>query len=602
MKLVSVKILGKDFRSLKAYKTYKFETTFREDRLSTKVFAGLNGSGKSNFLELFSDIFYFLEVYNSKTITESEKTDKNFGFELEYYLPKTKDEIKIIFEKEINDVVENYIKTNLSKTNLTRKGFEKKYSNDLEKLKARELKKIYSEILNDNYVHVRIEKQRGQDPEYSLKRYDNPKLNRIISDHRSDILPSKIIAYTSGQNEILSNPYFRLRNHYFKAVTNSKYFDKGDYFPESHRMYFIDNTITSPIFIANLLLGDKKKVTLLKDVLKINDLQSFRITINARLLDEKILSKNKNLAINIQKLILCATSWIEKHVNGETIIVVDFLINSAIKSAFKFHFLTAFNLFDFFYELEIFNLLHHDSDTREKLLNTRRSFNFADEMPRHDPTKLVFRIEKIFVSKIIDESNNIENIHYKTLSDGEHQFNEVMGAVLMMEQDGCLFLMDEPDTHFNPKWRAKMIDMLNKMAAKTYDLDGNVKSVSQQDIIITTHSPFAIADSFNDDVYVFNKNIVGEDHPYTKPKIKTYGASIGSILENIFNRDNSISDLSNSDLDKLRINTTSNIKIYQAKESLLDFGESIEKFDVISYLFEKEEEITKKLKAKKRKK
>lgn len=49
MKIKSVKILGDDFRSLAANKLYEFNVSFRDDRLSTKIFAGLNGSGKSNF-------------------------------------------------------------------------------------------------------------------------------------------------------------------------------------------------------------------------------------------------------------------------------------------------------------------------------------------------------------------------------------------------------------------------------------------------------------------------------------------------------------------------------------------------------------------------
>lgn len=59
MKIKSVKILGSDFRSLKANKLYEFNVSDQKNRLSTKIFAGLNGSGKSNFLELFTEIFYF---------------------------------------------------------------------------------------------------------------------------------------------------------------------------------------------------------------------------------------------------------------------------------------------------------------------------------------------------------------------------------------------------------------------------------------------------------------------------------------------------------------------------------------------------------------
>ncbi|MGC4040342.1 MAG: hypothetical protein QM710_06030 [Flavobacterium sp.] len=86
MKIKSVKIFG-DFRSIASNKLYEFNDSFRVDRLSTKVFAGLNGSGKSNFLELFSEIFYYLEIYHLDTTSAEEKQSKSFGFEIEYFLP-----------------------------------------------------------------------------------------------------------------------------------------------------------------------------------------------------------------------------------------------------------------------------------------------------------------------------------------------------------------------------------------------------------------------------------------------------------------------------------------------------------------------------------
>ena len=159
----------------------------------------------------------------------------------------------------------------------------------------------------------------------------------------------------------------------------------------------------------------------------------------------------------------------------------------------------------------------------------------------------------------------------------------------MMEQDGCLFLMDEPDTHFNPVWRAKMIEMLNHVTAYGFDSNGKPEAVRKQEIIITTHSPFVISDSLREDVYKFDK--VNGEVTYINPKVETYGASIGLLLQEIFDRRISISDLSNFDLDELRnalkeLKTPEAIraKIEETKAKLIDFGESIEKFDLYSLL------------------
>lgn len=180
--------------------------------------------------------------------------------------------------------------------------------------------------------------------------------------------------------------------------------------------------------------------------------------------------------------------------------------------------------------------------------------------------------------------------------------------------------MDEPDTHFNPMWRAKLVKLLNFVAATKFeerekyvlDKKGEIQldeskepikekylfptEVRNQEIIITTHSPFVISDSQTEDVYKFEKieNIVHYDNP---KNIETYGASIGLLLKEIFNREISISDLANYDIEVLRnaflkLTNKEDIieKIEQTKAMLVDFGESIEKFDLYSFLREIEKE------------
>ena len=53
-----------------------------------------------------------------------------------------------------------------------------------------------------------------------------------------------------------------------------------------------------------------------------------------------------------------------------------------------------------------------------------------------------------------------EGILSKSLSDGEHQFLHSLGLALLYKDKRCLYLLDEPETHFNPDWRAKFISRL----------------------------------------------------------------------------------------------------------------------------------------------
>lgn len=545
MKIKSVKILGDDFRSLATNKLYEFNVSYREERLSTKVFAGLNGSGKSNFLELFSEIFYFLEIYHLDTVSDEEKSSKNFGFEIEYFLPYKGPSVTI--------------------------------------------GKVEAPISYDK--HVKIIKPLGEKPEFSVS-IDGSRTFERVDKNTHQLLPKKVIAYTSGQNELMSNPYYKLKYHYFKAFENKGKIEKGEELAENHRLFFLDYNANFSIFIANMLLGEETKAKILKKVLQIENLVSFRITLNTDDLFKKVLPVSENISENLEKLKCCASIWKEKKVGKYNLLILDFSIDDAIKETFKFHFKNAFSLFKVFYELEIFNLYLVNSTTRRQILNANKTLNISDEMPKPDPSRLVFRIEKIVISKILEEGKLEKDIYYKSLSDGEHQFNEVVGTVMMMQDEGCLFLMDEPDTHFNPQWRGKFIKTLNLAAANSYDSDGNITKVRNQELILTTHSPFVISDSFSQDVYKFEKNngLV----QFTSPEFQVYGTSVSIILDEIFEKSEGISEMAKKELKDMIEKITTTDELRNVVERLnRDFGDSVEKFDLFSKLRNIKEELEK---------
>ncbi len=237
MKLLRVKILGEKFRSLPANVDYIFNDTLTENKLSTKVFAGLNGSGKSNFLELIAEIFYYLERYSLSKTPSSYINNKNFGFEIEYLLNIKKD---ILEKLNLPTVIDG--KLNLFKP-------------------------------HDDIFKITIIKKLDEAPEFSFQELNNNVTYRIDS-YFPEFLPTNIIAYTSGQNELLSNPFIRLRYHYFNELLNinNTLFNR--------RMYFIDEESNYSIFVANMLLGQEQPLTYLKKIFNIEDLYSFRITIN----------------------------------------------------------------------------------------------------------------------------------------------------------------------------------------------------------------------------------------------------------------------------------------------------------------------------------
>ncbi|WP_333597843.1 restriction system-associated AAA family ATPase [Chryseobacterium flavum] len=543
MKLLRLKILGEDFRSLTANVDYEFNDTLEDSKLSTKVFAGLNGSGKSNFLELLAEIFYYLERVRLQDTPKSYIENKNFGFEIEYILPKTKN------------------------------GFDY-----IEKTESREVLHLDKPFEKDVHVNIKKDLEGFLEMSYSLAGEDN---FSVVEENFEQFLPSKIIAYTSGQNELLSNPFIRLRYHYFTEMVNSEYKDCN------RRLFFLDAESNYSIFVANMLLGKTAPLNYIKSIFRIEDLHSFRITFNYKHNTQealKILEKKQNL---LNPLKACATTWRDDP--NAKCLILDFYITEAVHQAFQYYYKTAFQLFQTFYELQSLNLLIEKQAVRKFVVNASKAINITDELSKSDPSDLIFRIEKIQIKKQKIEEGKKDTLYYKSLSDGEHQLNEVIGSVMMMEDDGCLFLMDEPDTHFNPKWRAKMITILNKVSGKEYDAHGNPENIRKHELIMTTHSPFIISDNQKDNVYKFIRK--DKTLKLENPKHETYGTSITFLMKQIFDRDITISDYANNELIDLKreiqnINDTALLagKIDEIEERLMGFGESIEKFDLYNYL------------------
>ena len=153
-------------------------------------------------------------------------------------------------------------------------------------------------------------------------------------------------------------------------------------------------------------------------------------------------------------------------------------------------------------------------------------------------------------------------------------------------------MLDEPETHFNPSWRAKFIKILNDSITegKPKDLpNGDFNIHLLKDILLTSHSPFIISDCLPDNVVLFEKDEKGDT---TAKKVSeldnafnTYGTSVELILGRLFHYDQSIGDFSNSVLEGIIFeNLNSKQDVENVKANLKKLGESIEKDMVLARL------------------
>ncbi len=82
------------------------------------------------------------------------------------------------------------------------------------------------------------------------------------------------------------------------------------------------------------------------------------------------------------------------------------------------------------------------------------------------------------------------------LSEGEKQFLLVMGMLRFSEHEQALFLLDEPDTHLNPRWSAQYLETVEK------ELGHQPKS----QIVLATHDPLMLMDLDGSQVQVLDRD------------------------------------------------------------------------------------------------
>ncbi|WP_169091428.1 restriction system-associated AAA family ATPase [Paenibacillus sp. PL91] len=563
MKIKRIKIITQ-FRGLPA----GYEVLFNNEQsknitgITPICFVGLNGSGKSNVLEVIAEIFYYLENYHKASKDKLRTFKTGFGFEIEYELPR----IYVMSAR----ISWDELKSNLDKSKID--------------------------------PIIRISKQVNQFPEISALVNDKGftlKNTNNNNDRIHGLLPARIIAYSSGMNELLSNPFIKMDFNYFDDLKAKTGIDSLD----MNRMFFLNYDSNKFIVVSNFLFdaddydmtsftkGQKATdfggidLSILKKELCIKNLQSFVINIKLKksLHENDYLHSELNIALdNLKK---CATFINEstRETRNDALLEIELVywVNKSTKEAFRHYFKTAYDLFRVFYFFQLLNTELISQDTRKAVATAKAESyeNLSDELPKHEAGNLIFRISSITFCK-----QNNSRLHYRKLSDGEHQLFQVFGSLLLMDTTGSMFLFDEPDTHFNPDWRSKFVSIINKSIDKERD----------QEIIITTHSPYIVSDCKKENVFVFQRNPDGTlCHPKS-PDINTFGTSINILSAAVFGKEDTISEYSKQKIDEIRempLETLENIQA--AKETSRVLGESVEKVLLFKDLISKESELKK---------
>lgn len=465
MKLLRLQ-LNNSFRSLPT----GFQLVFREnndglqENLNEPIcLVGINGSGKSNILEALGEIFSYLDQTFLKFVNRHSDSPIINSFELEYLLP---------------------------------------FAWDMEFITADADLKISTE-----FIHIKIVKPADSLPSFYWI-YNNEE--RPIALGMESTLPKRIIGYSSGQNELLSIPFTKIKFRYYNTLLQefkSTYRDTIEY----SRLRYIDYEENSNILLANFLMAKNSEADVLKETILIDDIDSFELVINR--------NKNKKgtlpIDVDIDKLLVFFESKsTNKVVIASNIIRHIFTDIDDLKKDLQNNFVDAAGLYTLFKRLGYLNLNFVDKDKIDDLLVSNIEIYNNYDLTDFTPTNRLFQISEVRIKK-----TNIDYpINYKNLSDGEHQFIHVIGTLLIFKEETSLFLFDEPETHFNPQWKYEYTEIFKK-----------VTNSHKSQIIMTTHDPVLISGLSKENVIVFNKPNHGIERTY-KPDKDLKGMGVDAIL------------------------------------------------------------------------
>ncbi|MGJ1243571.1 MULTISPECIES: restriction system-associated AAA family ATPase [Sphingobacterium] len=573
MKLIRFKVnTPEGFRSLQSgfeiYFLRDFDYQLAHD-FNPNILAGRNGSGKSNILEALANIFYHLDcMYNDylpQGFLVSEENPKGFdnqvclvdAFELEYFI----DIPIVLMDKPVNEVPDIPV--------------------------------------NQIKAYIKISKEVDGTPIFewvNREEYSN-KTAPLGKKEIQLLLPKYVLGYSSGENELLSLPFFKTRFLHFDEYADKLIREDSFGFPPKSegRLVYLDKDYSQAILLANFLMQDKATLSPFMEEVELEDIDEFRLIVcmdkyldlhedilrdrTVNLEDKRTcqVQLTSNLKDSIEILKHCATCYetrIIEQDNGEEVneyLILDFKVTETTKEAFRFHFaneeynkpLQLFQLFQILLELNAYVV---SNDDKKRVYQSKNIFINHDINPVPLEDDRIIRFKNLWIKK----KGLNRPLFTKELSDGEHQFLHSLGLCLLFKNESCLFLLDEPETHFNPDWKAKFISSIRYCFAKE-------ESMTMREMLITTHSPYLVSDSESKYVRVFVKDDETKEVTCSLPEFQTLGTSVNKITLRIFNKPDTIGAFASSKIDELR----KQLEEVGDKEAFLakvrkEIGESVE--------------------------
>ena len=325
----------------------------------------------------------------------------------------------------------------------------------------------------------------------------------VVKRDKSQYLPKYVFSYYSGISNRLLEHFDRHQTRFYKALL--------DGIDAPPRPLFYARQIHSYfVLMAFYAFSDKKINKFLEEFLGIIGLESVLFV-----LKEPIWAKNKKEAEP-------ENFWTAKGVVRN---FLDELWNASMAPIVQED-----NVREDFRRSHVQEQLYLFISNQEKLIEIAKKYGTNTEFFKS--------LESTYISDLIQEVRvkvkkvNVNGeITFKELSEGEQQLLTVLGLLRFTKEDESLILLDEPDTHLNPLWKWKYMNLLEEYSGKD--------DTSQ--ILMTTHDPLVIGGLTKEEIriYYFKQALDKDGNEFQKietfePDFDPKGLGVAGILTSEF--------------------------------------------------------------------
>ncbi|MBD8483637.1 AAA family ATPase [Pseudomonas coleopterorum] len=213
------------------------------------------------------------------------------------------------------------------------------------------------------------------------------------------------------------------------------------------------------------------------------------------------------------------------------------------------------------YKIQLLGVKRWSFDIRKALRN--------DSVNVHIKKPLKGKLPLTVIELQLSDGDNFAPID--DLSDGEAQLLHTIGAVRLFGEVESLFIFDEPETHLNPSWRTRY----------HIDFEQAGRNLITSQALISTHSPFLISSLHRESVFHFER--IDGQSIMASPPSETFGASFEVLIKKFFGLRSVISQTAVDEINRhLHDQSTDNNHKLKWMESHL--GESMERAYILQRL------------------